>query len=315
MAGMKSKTIASVISRKVEHWLKHVDDHQLRDRMRDDIIITGGCITSMLLGDKPNDFDVYFRTYETTLAVAKYYALGFAEKMKSRVKPIAVQVMETDDNEGRKRVKIKVFSAGAVGENSGQSDAPAYDFYEMSDDRGEGAQEMVDHLAENLNGKSEKEGDDKPAYRPVFISTNAISLANDVQVVLRFWGEPDEIHRNYDFVHCTNYWTRERGLRLNDKALAATLAMDLQYTGSKYPVCSLFRVRKFLDRGWRITAGQMLKMCWQVSALDLTRVDVLEDQLTGVDVAYFQEIVSKLKERDTEKVDETYLFQLINQMM
>src|SRR3546814_1364029 len=46
-----------------------------------------------------------------------------------------------------------------------------------------------------------------PTYRPVFMSTNAITLSDKIQIVLRFYGEADAIHENYDFVHCTNYWT------------------------------------------------------------------------------------------------------------
>src|SRR3546814_2013322 len=51
-----------------------------------------------------------------------------------------------------------------------------------------------------------------PTYRPVFVSTNAITLSDKIQIVLRFYGEADAIHENYDFVHCTNYWTsKENG--------------------------------------------------------------------------------------------------------
>jgi hypothetical protein len=50
-----------------------------------------------------------------------------------------------------------------------------------------------------------------PTFRPVFMSTNAITLSDKIQIVLRFYGEADTIHENYDFVHCTNYWTSKAG--------------------------------------------------------------------------------------------------------
>jgi hypothetical protein len=147
------------------------------------------------------------------------------------------------------------------------------------------------------------------------MSTNAITLSDKIQIVLRFYGEPDEIHKNYDFVHCTNYWSSwDHKLTLHPAALEALLSRELRYVGSKYPICSVFRLRKFIHRGWQINAGQILKMCLQISQLDLGDVRVLEDQLTGVDVAYFVELVEKLKEKDPEKVNSAYLVEILDRM-
>ena len=40
----------------------------------------------------------------------------------------------------------------------------------------------------------------------------------------------------------------------------------------------------------------------------------LEDQLTGVDVAYFMEVIQKVKEKDPEKVNSAYLIEVIDRM-
>src|SRR5690606_25046051 len=152
-------------------------------------------------------------------------------------------------------------------------------------------------------------------YRPVFMSTNAITLSHRVQIVMRFYGEPDTIHENYDFVHCTNYWKSwDNELVLRQPALEALLARELRYVGSKYPICSIIRLRKFIHRGWTINAGQILKMAMQVSELDLKDPAVLEDQLTGVDSAYFIQLMAKLKEHDPEKVNAAYLVEIIDRM-
>ena len=128
---------------------------------------------------------------------------------------------------------------------------------------------------------------DATEYIPVFLSTNAITLTNDIQLVLRFYGEPEEIHKNYDFIHATNYWTsKDNKLVLNTKALECILTKELLYTGSKYPLCSIIRTKKFIRRGWTINAGQYVKMALQLNELDLTDPAVLEEQLTGVDSAY-----------------------------
>src|SRR3546814_2527635 len=88
---------------------------------------------------------------------------------------------------------------------------------------------------------------------------------------MRFYGEADAIHENDDVVHCTNDWTsKDANLTLRQPALESLLCKELRYVGSKYPVCSVIRLRKFIRRGWVINAGQILKMMMQVSELDLT---------------------------------------------
>lgn len=52
----------------------------------------------------------------------------------------------------------------------------------------------------------------------------------------------------------------------------------------------------------------------QISELDLTNPAVLEDQLTGVDSAYFIELMSKLRDKDPEKVNSAYLAELIDRI-
>jgi hypothetical protein len=107
---------------------------------------------------------------------------------------------------------------------------------------------------------------------------------------------------------------KDKELVLRQKALEAILARELVYSGSKYPVCSIIRLRKFIRRGWKINAGQILKMVMQVSELDLHDIEVLQDQLTGVDAAYFSQLLTKIKEKDPLKVNSAYLVEIIDRM-
>jgi len=159
------------------------------------------------------------------------------------------------------------------------------------------------------------EDDGRPKFRPVFMSTNAITLSHKIQLVLRFYGEPDEIHKTYDFVHCTNHWTSWNDkLTLRQEALESILTKELRYVGSKYPVCSAIRLRKFIARQWTINAGQILKMIMQINELDLNDFAVLRDQLTGVDCAYFCEMLGKLHDKDPQKINSAYLCEIIDRM-
>jgi hypothetical protein len=318
MSGMKSKTIRSVLSKKFNEFLSSIEDQTLRDLVAKNSIITGGSIASMLLGEEVNDYDVYFRSRSVALAVANHYVAKFQPGARNGI-PCAIYVDDTSPD----RVKIVVKSAGVASETETSVD---YRYFESCPEDQAGTfvgavmrnPGEIEDANEELQDKAFATEDEpgKPPYRPVFMSTNAITLSNRIQLVLRFYGEPDEIHENYDFVHCTNYWKSWDGeLVLHQPALEALLARELRYVGSKYPVCSVIRLRKFIKRGWKVNAGQILKMCMQISALNLTDPEVLQDQLTGVDAAYFINVMEKLREKDPEKVNSAYLVEIIDRML
>ena len=75
--GMQAKTIRKILHSKLENWLESITDQSLVGDIKRDVIVTGGSITSMLLGEKINDYDVYFKTKETTKKVAEYYVSKF----------------------------------------------------------------------------------------------------------------------------------------------------------------------------------------------------------------------------------------------
>jgi len=127
----------------------------------------------------------------------------------------------------------------------------------------------------------------KTKYRPIFLTGNALTLSHKVQLIVRFFGTPEEIHKNFDFRAVKSYWTYETGLKTNVDILLDINSKKLVYEGSRYPICSLIRTRKYVSRQWKISAGEFVKMAFQVGDLDLKNIDVLKDQLVGVDSTYF----------------------------
>lgn len=281
---MKKKTINSILCKKFDDFLLSITDEKVKKLIKENSIITGGCIASMLLKEKVNDFDIYFTNKETVKAVAEYYVKQFNDthgengyvldgaennELNPKFKGGAALNMTED------RIKIIFDSRGVAKE--------------------EGAISDEDEIEEWPYGKPEVEEESKPKYRPIYLSGNAITLSHKIQIVIRFYGDPNEVHQHYDYVHCTNYWlSKDRQLTLKQEALEALLAKTLVYVGSKYPLASVIRTRKFIKRGWTINAGQYLKMAFQISQLDLTNIATLEDQLVGVDVAYFNSLIDAL---------------------
>ena len=291
---MKAKTIKAVLQKKHNEFLSSIEDETVKKRVAANSIITGGCIVSMLLGEKVNDFDYYFRDFETALAVASYYADRFTKEYGGEV---GVRVL---DDVSPKRVKLFVRSKGIEG-NIPDAETESIEAV--------GLGELIE----------KEEPAELPKYRPVYLTSNAITLSNKIQLVVRFYGEPEEIHKNYDFVHCTCYWDSKTGnLVLPAGALESILTKELRYVGSLYPLCSLFRIRKFVQRGWTINAGQVLKMALHLNEMDLLDIEVLEDQLIGVDSAYFMDCISRIKEAaendDNFKLTAPYLFSIIDKI-
>jgi hypothetical protein len=312
---VKTKTIKLLLGKKLKEWTSTIADEALRKEVKEHAIVTGGSIVSMLLNEEVNDYDIYFDSQDLALRVAKYYVDKFMEKPPKAFLNAegkigkTIQIVAVDGG-----VKLHIKSAGIVGENSDK-----YSYYEYTpEENAENYVEAATTVEEGVDRADEasvpvEKGDPKKPcdYRPVFFSQNAITLAGRIQLIFRFAGSPEEIHKNYDFVHCTGYHYQKE-LVLTAKTLECILAKELVYQGSLYPICSLFRIRKFLKRGWTITAGQILKIALQVSKLDLSNHAVLQEQLIGVDAAYFQELLTKLNEHDPNQVDTAYLVKILD---
>jgi hypothetical protein len=330
------RSIAIQLMRKHKDFLESIEDTEIKQRVAEDSIITGGCIASMLLNEKVSDYDYYFTNKRTTLAVTKYYTNLFTKKREANGKEdsfATIPVVYTEKNnekvketEDFDRVRIMLKSSGIAGTNTNLKD---YEYFETMSSEEETERYLGDIIESELPSVEELliEGDKVDAeklekegkYQPLYISDNAITLSGKIQLVIRFFGTPKEIHDNFDYVHCTNYFVPKAGkLVLTKLATESLLAKELKYMGSLYPVCSIIRLRKFLKNGWHINAGQLLKICLQISKLDLENIRVLEDQLTGVDTAYFSELIRKLKvkqELDADFVpDMPYVASLVDKI-
>lgn len=307
---MKTRVANMLICRHFDQWVKSIKDEQVKNLVKENTILTGGSIVTLLTENSVNDYDFYFRNKETALAVARYYVAKLKETPPSFADGKAVSIwVEHNDESDPDRVKIVVKSAGVTGSDG----SVPYGYFEQSPDVSQ--EEFLDNMIKVADEKDGKEKNKEP-FRPVFATANAISLSNKTQIIIRFHGEPAQIHENYDFVHCTNYWTSwERRVTVNKEALECILTKELRYIGSKYPVCSMFRVRKFIQRGWTITAGQLMKIAFQINDLDLDDYHVLEDQLTGVDYAYFSQLLDALRQKDSSRVDRSYIMSLIDRMV
>lgn len=76
---MQTKTIAKAISSKLEDWMESISDKDLVKKLRDNVLVSGGSITSMFLNEEVNDFDIYINDIDVLKSLAQYYTKSFTD--------------------------------------------------------------------------------------------------------------------------------------------------------------------------------------------------------------------------------------------
>jgi hypothetical protein len=95
-------------------------------------------------------------------------------------------------------------------------------------------------------------------YLPKLITENSVNLTDKVQVILKFVGTPDEVTKHFDWQHIKSYFTIKDGLKLTEDVYRLVIEKELIYTGSNYPLSSLLRLRKYLQKGWTVSTKTMI---------------------------------------------------------
>lgn len=274
---MQRKTIKKVLVTKLESWLESITDESLRKDVKQNLVVSGGSICSMWLKEQVNDFDIYLKKEDVAYKLAKYYTKAY---------DLEVMSYSTRENHD------------AWSKEGGIT--------KITLDNLQPGQVKIFLAKDHPSGYRTQFEDEKIGkYLPLFFSPNAISLSDDIQIVLRFTGTVEEIHKSFDFIHATNYFTFEEGLVTNLKAMESIISKQLYYQGSLYPLTTIFRMKKFIKRGWNVSAGEMLKAMFQISKLNLSDLHVLEDQLVGIDVMLLGQLIEVLKNK--READPTFV--------
>lgn len=188
---MQIKTVAKSISDKLKDWLSSITDEQLRKEVEESLLVSGGSITSLLLGDPVNDYDIYLQDIEVVKRLTIYYIKGVdgAELLDGREKEALVKELE------KQYIGVTTEGEEAVNRNNSR----AISLRNLKEDQ-------IKLYFPSANGGlkvNENLSDSEKNYTPVFLSPNAISLSNDIQIVIRFHGTPEQIHKTFDFIHAT----------------------------------------------------------------------------------------------------------------
>ena len=120
---------------------------------------------------------------------------------------------------------------------------------------------------------------------------------------------------NFDFTVCMAAYDYFTGwFELNPLFLEHLAAKSLVYNiQGKYPLASLFRLRKYLKKGYTISGTEIIKLGLKVNNLNMSNYRELKEQLQGIDTAFLQELTVALM--TPEYKDKEYDFQHFMEML
>lgn len=133
------------------------------------------------------------------------------------------------------------------------------------------------------------------------VTPNAITYKTDsgsYQVVTKdsFIGEPDTIINNFDYTICMGaYDFSSDDFILHNKFLLDLSKRILCFNAdAQYPLCSLFRLRKFSKRGFTISGSEIIKLGLAVNNIKITNYGELREQLLGIDTLFLKELTDTM---------------------
>ncbi len=254
--GMHTGRIIKTLQEVYREFTTSIDNPEIRTLIYNNTIIAGGSIASMLMGERVRDYDFYFTDPEIAVKVLNY----FIERDFSATRNLAhIRKMENIKGVEEDRPYVKL----VLGSIEAKHEGP---------------------------------------FRGRLLTSNALSLSGkkggpSIQLIVRFAGSADKILSNFDFVHCTCYYDSVTNkLCLNQPALESMLSRRLLYIGSLYPIATIFRLKKFIKRGWNISAGQITKLALQITECKLTPL-LLVDQLMGIDLHVMRHFIEKINDK------------------
>lgn len=120
------------------------------------------------------------------------------------------------------------------------------------------------------------------------VTKKAILMVKDeskIQFIAhRFYQNPSEIFNDFDFtVNMAAYDMKNNTLVAHPNFLKHCAQRYLSFNeNTSYPLVSALRVKKYADRGYKISKAQFLKICLAVNNKNINSWEVLIDELGGM---------------------------------
>lgn len=283
LKGTKYNKANIFINRKVEEWAgifsEEIKAKILSAWTEGSLFVTGGSVLSVITGSEINDIDLYCSDIDLVKSIVT--SINY-----KNIDPLIGYVLPRDFDYNDEGISLSK------------------------------------ELEDNVEGLIDCRFQDPVAFtktknkgvRLQYASSSALSYTNGIQLITRFVGTPEEIHSNFDFTICTGLL--QRGVfSIDPVVLQAIAEKELKYMkDSQYPLAGLFRVIKYVKKGYNIRHMSLLQIALELQNIDLTNPKVLKDQLNGVDQVYTSWIIKAINDYAGE-IDTSVIYQIIEQCL
>ncbi len=292
--GFNRKEITKILDSKIT---KFLDYYKIDLKYKDNIIVTGGAIASLLLGETPSDYDLYFTNVDVLekLVIEKFTnPIDFDTTEKKCELPTTWEIPK-----GNQKVTVVPGELHFAYDPKEKTDGPFSNIATISKETlpllpSWGHDAFYGKTLYSVNTNEiiiSSNHKDVPhstkSWKIARVSHYSISFIDsdtgkpDVQITA-YCGAPKHIHSNFDFIHCINYYNNLSGLVYYPEAMESLLTKELKYIGTRYPLNTLGRIRKFVQRGWTISNMELLKIFYDISNLELETSEDWERQVPGI---------------------------------
>lgn len=121
-----------------------------------------------------------------------------------------------------------------------------------------------------------------------FLTSKSLTLTKNEQTVqlifFDYFSNPDAIFHNFDYtINMGAYDFNKDEIVLHEDFLIDNSSRSLKFNQfTRYPIISLLRINKYREKGYHISANEILKIGLAVTLLKITNWEEFEDQVGGV---------------------------------
>lgn len=126
----------------------------------------------------------------------------------------------------------------------------------------------------------------------------------------------NDIFKHFDFYHNMGAYDIEKGeFVLHEKFLLDNASNTITFNpGTDYPVCSLQRIVKYIDRGYKISGIELIKIALSIHNLSIRDYGELKEQLQGIDTLYLTDVTNELIKSPETSYDIDKIFEMFGDL-
>lgn len=115
---------------------------------------------------------------------------------------------------------------------------------------------------------------------------------------------PHEVIRRFDFTICQGAFMADRTFYLGEFFLQHLAQRRLVFNlTAEFPICSLYRTRKFIARGFVFSGVEAIKLGLAIQQLKIENYGDLKKQLLGIDTSFLKQLTDSLDSKAAAKFE------------